>query len=41
MHFKARAGQRLADVRLQNNLKKLSAKVRHRPRRSNHLTGRL
>lgn len=26
MHFKARAGQRLADVRLQNNLKKLSTK---------------
>ena len=26
MHFKARAGQRLADQRLQNNLKKLSTK---------------
>lgn len=26
MHFKARAGERLADVRLQNNLKKLSTK---------------
>ena len=26
MHFKARAGQKLADVRLQQNLKKLSTK---------------